>query len=457
MRGLLITNVNLIDPKKGPLGQRDVLLTDGVIAQVAPANRLLTLAETSGETAREIREISGEATGEIPAENSELTILDGSGLTAAPGLIDPHVHFRDPGQTHKEDIASGAQAAAAGGFTGVIMMGNTNPRIDTPAVIKEVLEKGKETPIRIWTCANATMGMRGKEMVDMDAAISAGAVLFTDDGLPIRDAALMERICRETAKRGKVLSLHEEDPQFVWQPGVNAGEVAEAMGLQGASREAEITMVERDIRIAKETGATLTVQHISAKESVELIRAALREEEKKGQKRLIHAEATPHHFTLTQEAVLEHGTNAKMNPPLRTEADRQAILAGLKDNIIDMIATDHAPHAPQEKAVEFTKAPSGIIGLETSLGLAYRELVATGVLTLQELMQKMSYHAAKLYGLEGGVIDVGAPADLVLFRENEEWIYDLSFSKSENSPFWGEKLPCKIHYTICGGQIVFAQ
>ena len=419
MRGLLIAGAHIIDPKKGDLGKRDLLLTDGLIAQITPVGKLSASAGQEAQT---------DPAGIKNSDPEALTVLDATGLTLLPGLIDPHVHFRDPGQTYKEDIESGALVAAAGGFTSVIMMGNTVPRIDTPEVIQAVLEKGRATPIRVYTCANITKDMAGRELVDMDACIQVGAVLFTDDGLPIRDEAIMHKACVEAAKRGKVLSLHEEAPEHVTEAGVNAGEVAREMGLTGASREAEITMVKRDIQIAEETGCPITIQHISAAESVALIREAVAKDAATGRARLIHAEATPHHFTLTEEAVRIHGTLAKMNPPLREKKDRQAILEGLRDNTIDMIATDHAPHTPEEKARDFTKAPSGIIGLETALSLAIRELIQKGVLTWQELTQKMSYNAAKLYGLEGGSIDVGAPADLVLVDPDRTWEYDTTFS-----------------------------
>lgn len=446
MRGLLITNVHTVDGKKGDLGLRDLLLTDGLIAQIAPAGRLSLHASSTDSSA------PGMQTADT---HEDLTVIDGTGLTALPGLVDPHVHFRDPGQTHKEDITTGARAAARGGFTSVIMMGNTVPRIDNPDIIRDVIARGDKTPINIYTCANVTKGMEGKELVDPDACIDAGAVLFTDDGLPIRDDDVMRRACTEAAKRDKVISLHEEDPAFVTEPGVNAGAVAKEMGLTGASREAEIRMVERDIRIAEETGCAITIQHISAAESVELIRQAVRDADATGKKRLIHAEATPHHFTLTEEAVRTHGTLAKMNPPLREERDRLAILEGLRDNTIDMIATDHAPHAPEEKAREFTAAPSGITGLESAFSLAVRELVAPGILTLPELACRMSYNAALLYGLDAGTIEIGAPADITIVDFNATWMFDASLSKSVNTPFLHETLPAPVRFTICGGQVVY--
>lgn len=446
LRGLLITNVHTVDGKKGDLGLRDLLLTDGIIAQIAPAGKL-ALHVTSTDTVHPAEQVSD--------SHENLLVIDGTALTAFPGLIDPHVHFRDPGQAEKEDITTGARAAARGGFTSVIMMGNTVPRIDTPDIIRDVINRGKNTGINVYTCANVTKGMEGKELVDMDACIEAGAVLFTDDGLPVHDEAVMRLACEEAAKRGKVISLHEEDPAFVTEAGINAGALAKEMGLTGASREAEIRMVERDIIIAEETGCAITVQHISAAESVELIRQAVQKAEAAGTKRLIHAEATPHHFSLTEDAVRIHGTCAKMNPPLREERDRLAIIEGLRDNTIDMIATDHAPHTPEEKAREFTKAPSGITGLETSLAYAVKELVQPNILTLPELACKMSYNAALLYGLDAGTIEVGAPADVTLFDMNGTWTYDETVSKSSNTPFLHETLPAPVRYTICGGRVVY--
>ena len=375
-------------------------------------------------------------------------VLDATGKVVAPGLVDCHVHFRDPGFTYKEDIDSGAMCAKRGGFTSVVMMGNTSPHMDNAQTIHDVLERGAKTGIRVYTCGNVTMDMAGKELVDRDELIDAGAVLFTDDGKPITDEGLMEQACVEAAKRGKIISLHEEDPSYITENGINAGKVADELGLTGSPREAEISMVKRDIDIAEKCRAEIVIQHISAAESVDLIRQA----KKRGIK--VHAEATPHHFTLTEDAVLKHGTLAKMNPPLRLESDRIAIIEGLKDGTIEMIATDHAPHSKEEKEKEFVQAPSGITGLETSLALGIRELVNKGYLTLPKLLSRMSTDPARIYGLDAGYIKEGGPADLVIFDPNEEWCFDKSVSKASNTPFLGEILPGKIAYTICRGVIV---
>ncbi len=428
METILIRDVEIVNPGGAGLLQGDLLLQDGRIAQAAPIGEILPQDPSAGQ----IREI------------------DGRDLIAFPGLIDAHVHFRDPGYTDKEDIMTGAAAAAHGGFTSVIMMGNTRPPMDTPSRIEAALARGRETGIRVYCCGNVTAGMLGRELTDFAALREAGAVLLSDDGLPIRDGSLMEKACIQAAELGAVISLHEENPAYIGQAGINRGAVAESMGMDGADREAEISMVARDIEIAARTGAKITIQHVSARESVDLIRAA----RSKGVR--IHAEATPHHFALTEEAVRTHGTNARMNPPLREEQDRMAILEGLADGTIDMIATDHAPHTAQEKARDFAEAPSGIIGLETALSLVYRELILTGFLTWEQAIERLTC-AYDVYGLPGGVIAEGEPADLVLFAPEEDWTVreDSLLSKACNTPFLGENLPGAVRMTICGGRIVY--
>ncbi|MBR5116701.1 MAG: dihydroorotase, partial [Lachnospiraceae bacterium] len=406
-----------------------LLLEDGRISQAAPTGELFS---PNGQPTAGIR------------------VIDGRDLIAFPGLIDAHVHFRDPGYTDKEDILTGAAAAAHGGFTTVVMMGNTRPPMDTPGRVEEALRRAAGTGIHVCCCGNVTAGMLGKELTDFAALKKAGAVLLTDDGLPIREEALMEKACRLAAGEHMILSLHEEDPAYIGQAGINRGRTAESMGYDGADRMAEISMVKRDIAIAERTGAELTIQHVSARESVELIRAA------KAAGLKIHAEATPHHFTLTEEAVTIHGTNARMNPPLREEEDRLAIMNGLADGTIDMIATDHAPHTAAEKARVFAEAPSGIIGLETALSLVYRELVLPGILTWAQAIERLT-RAYEVYGLPGGMIAEGEPADLVLFAPDEDWTAadDTLFSKARNTPFLDEVLPGVVRMTICGGRIVY--
>ncbi len=382
-------------------------------------------------------------------EKAECQRISGQGLTAAPGLVDVHVHFRDPGFTYREDILTGARAAAAGGFTTVVLMANTKPVVDNEETLNYVLNKGRETAIHVKTCATVTKGMQGKEVVDMERLAGAGACGFTDDGVPVLDESIVRRAMEQTAALGLPISFHEENPAVIINNGVNQGKASEYFGIGGSPREAEISMVERDLKIALETGAIVDIQHISSKEAVELVRQARRQSSN------IHAEATPHHFALTEEAVIRHKTLAKMNPPLREESDRQAIIKGLQDGTIDLIATDHAPHSKEEKEKDITQAPSGIIGLETALAVGITYLVETGCLTLSELIQKMSYNPAQMYHLDAGYVAEGGPADLILLDDKEAWTVTEFASKSWNSPFLGQTLKGKVKYTICSGEIVY--
>jgi dihydroorotase len=425
---LILKNGYLIEPESGYEGYKDILIDGDKIVDIVDKG------------CGKVENLSHDSANEV---------IDVAGKIVTAGLVDGHVHFRDPGFTYKEDIETGARASARGGFTSVVMMGNTNPHMDNVETIKYVLEKGKETGINVYTCANVTMNMEGKEQVDMEKLLDAGAVLFTDDGKPITDEKIMEAVCKKAAALDKVVSLHEEDPKFITDNGINAGAVAEKLGIKGSPREAEISMVKRDIEIAERTGAKITVQHISAAESVDLIRQA----KKRGVK--VYAEATPHHFTLTEDAVLKHGTLAKMNPPLRLESDRLAIIEGLKDGTIEMIATDHAPHSKEEKEKPIKEAPSGITGIETSLLLGIREIVDKGYMTLPELLKRMTICPAKIYGLDAGSVKVGGKADLVIFDNKTEWVFDKTYSKATNTPFLGEKFPARVLYTICSGKIVY--
>lgn len=376
-------------------------------------------------------------------------MLKADGLMIAPGLADTHVHFRDPGFLYKEDIDTGAAAAKKGGFTQIVLMANTNPCVDTGEVLSYVLKKGEKTGIHIHSCANVSRQMKGKELTDMEALAAAGAAGFTDDGIPLLDRELVREAMVRAKELKKLISFHEEDSKLITNNGIHAGEASHYYGVGGSPREAEYTLVERDIELAEETGAEIVIQHISTKEAVELVRRA----REKGIP--VHAEATPHHFTLTQQAVIEKGTLAKMNPPLREEEDRLAIIKGLADGTIELIATDHAPHSREEKEQAITTAPSGIIGLETALSLGIRELVEIGYLTLPGLIHRMSTAPCRLYGLDGGVLKEGVAADLVLFDPKEHWIVKEFASKSCNSPFLGEEMTGVVHATICGGEIVY--
>ncbi len=417
---ILIKNGRVMDPVTGTDAVQDVLICDTRIEEVGPG---------------------------LHAEADE--VIDASGLIVAPGLMDAHVHFRDPGQEYKEDMFSGAAAAAKGGFTTVVCMANTVPPVDNPEILRNVQEKGEKTGIHVLSACNVTRGMAGRELVDMEALADAGAAAFTDDGKPIMDEALLTLAMETAADLDIPISLHEEDPLFIRQPGVNMGRVSQLLDYGGASHTAEDVMTARDCALALHTGASVCIQHISSGNAVEIVRLF------KALGADVHAEATPHHFTLTEEAVLEYGTNARMNPPLRTEQDRQKIIEGIKDGTIDMIVTDHAPHSREEKAQPMGKAPSGIIGLETSLGLGIRSLVEPGHISMMQLLALMSTNPARFYRMIPGSVTQDAPADLVIFGEKELWKADHFVSKADNSPFKDWELPGRIHYTICGGNIVY--
>lgn len=386
--------------------------------------------------------------GEAGKDEAFDQVIEAEGLAAAPGLVDVHVHFRDPGLTYKEDIHTGAAAAAKGGFTTVVCMANTKPIVDNEETLRYVLEEGKKTGIHVLSCAAVSKDFKGQELTDMEGLLAAGAAGFTDDGIPLMDGALVRKAMEEAARLGTVLSFHEEDKTFIKENGINHGAVSQALGIYGSPALAEDSLVARDCMIALDTGACIDIQHISSGHSVEMVRLA----KKLGAN--VWAEVTPHHLALTEEAVLKHGSLAKMNPPLRTEEDRQQLIQGLKDGTIDMIATDHAPHSAEEKNRALTEAPSGIIGLETALALGITALVKPGHLTLMELMEKMSYNPARLYKLDCGRLQEGGPADLVIFDPEEEWVVEGFASKSSNSPFVGEKLTGKVKWTICRGKVV---
>ena len=418
---MLLKNGFLINPRTNTNQITDIRITDGQISELGSSLS--------------------------PLDDEQMIELNG--LTVSPGLIDTHIHFRDPGLTYKEDLHTGALAAAKGGVTSVICMANTKPTVDSVETLKDILTRGAKEKIRIYQTAAVSQGLKGEIMNDFDALKAAGACGFTDDGIPLLGADFCSKAMEKAAQLNMPISLHEEDKSFITNNGINAGEVSEKLGIKGSPSIAEEVMVARDCMLALHTKAPVVIQHISSGNSVALVRLA----KKLGAD--IHAEATPHHFTLTEEAVLTYGTLAKMNPPLRTEKDRLAIIEGLKDGTIDLIATDHAPHSEEEKNKPLTEAPSGITGLETSLGLGITNLVKTGHLTLMELLEKMTWNPAALYHLPSGSIEKGAPADLVIFDPDEKWTADTFLSKSSNTPFKGAELYGKIHYTICRGKVVY--
>ncbi len=418
---MLIRNGHLIDPASGLDQTGDLRLENGRIAGI----------------------------GSLTPEDGE-EVLDATGKVVCPGLVDVHVHFRDPGQTWKEDIHTGAAAAAAGGFTTVVCMANTVPPLDSVEVLQDLIQREKDLPIRVLNTANATVGMKGEELTDMDALKKAGAVGFTDDGKPIRNAAVTLAAMKKCGELGVPLSFHEEDPDLIASPGVNQGKVSEAVGVGGAPASAEYSLAARDCALAFDTNCDIDIQHVSAARTVDVLRAM------KQINPHIHGEVTPQHFSFTEDLVLERGALARVNPPLRTEADRQALLKGLQDGTLDLIVTDHAPHAKEEKDKGIAKAPSGMIGLETSLGLGMTCLVHAGVLSLSAMLEKMTINPCRLYHLPYGTLSAGASGDVTIFDPDAEWVVPDHFqSKSANSPFIGMTLKGKVCWTISRGQIVY--
>ena len=419
---MIIKNGLIADPASQTMLSADLRIRDGLICEISA--------------------------GLAPSEGEE--ILDAEGLVIAPGLIDTHVHFRDPGFTYKEDLHTGSLAAAKGGFTSVVCMANTSPTVDSVSVLNDILARAETERIHIYQAASVSRSLKGEEHTDMEALTQAGARGFTDDGIPLRNAAFLYQAMEEARRLDVPISLHEEDPSFIKNNGINHGPVSDQLGICGSPSVAEESLVARDCLLALRSGAHVVIQHISSGRSVELIRVF------KEMGARLHAEATPHHFTLTEDAVLKYGTLAKMNPPLRAEEDRLAIIRGLADGTIDLIATDHAPHSAEEKARSITAAPSGIIGLETALSLGITELVRPGHLTLLQLLEKMTVNPAQLYHLPAGKIAEGEAADLVLFNPEEQWVPQEYASRSSNSPFTGRKLYGKVKMTLCSGEVIYA-
>ncbi|MBR6384255.1 MAG: dihydroorotase [Lachnospiraceae bacterium] len=430
---MIIKNGRIIDPANNLDAIGDIQVKDGIITNVIIKDNMSDNTDISDEE-----------------------IIDATGLVVMPGFIDVHSHFRDPGFEYKEDIFTGAKAAAAGGYTTVVLMCNTKPTVDNPETLDYVLNKGRQTEIKVESCSTVTYGLKGEKLTDFDEMIKHGAVGFTDDGIPLMD----ENLLREAFRKAKdyPVSLHEEDKTLIKNNGINHGEASEHYGVYGSPREAEISLIGRDLQIALEEGGMIDVQHISSKEGVELVREALRKDLSTQNVRHIHAEATPQHFSLTEEALIIKGTLGKLNPPFREEADRLAIIEGLKDGTIDLIATDHAPHAAEEKAKSITDAPSGMIGLETAFALAVTHLVNEAGMSLSDVVSKITINPAKLYKFDRGTLGVGKPADITIADINEKWIVseDNFKSKSHNSPFIGEELTGRIKYTICDGRIVYS-
>lgn len=418
---LLIRNGRVLDPYTNINAQMDILIgDDGVIRELG--SRL-----------------------DAPAG---CAVYDAAGLTVSPGFVDGHVHFRDPGQTEKEDVLTGAAAAAAGGYATVICMANTLPTCDTPEIIRYVTDKAKDCPVEVLQAGAVTKGLKGQELTDFAALQAAGAPCLTDDGINLTNAGLCRAAMEQAAERDILLSFHEEEPSLVPSPGVNFGSAAaQQFGVPGARASAETAMIARDIALALDTGARVLFQHVSSAQSAALIRAG----KKLGAR--IYAEVTPHHISLTEDDVLAHGTYARMNPPLRREADREALIDALADGTIDMIATDHAPHTAEEKAREFAKAPSGITGLETAFSVCNTYLVQTGRLTPMQLVDRMSKAPAEIYGLTGRAVAAGNYARLVLLDWDSRMVYKTYRSKAVNTPYTGMQLTGAPRAIVTGARV----
>lgn len=422
MGRILIRGGRILDPAASRDEVADVLIEDGKIAAIGAG------LDASGTTA-----------------------IDAAGCWVAPGFVDLHTHLREPGQEYKEDIASGGRSAVAGGFTTVCCMANTHPVNDDPAVTDYILDRARQdSPARVLPIAAATRGLEGRVMTEMSALQKAGAVAFSDDGRTLMDGAVMRRVLEYARMIGAPVSVHAEDRHLVGQGVVNEGAVSTRLGLPGSPAAAETVLVARDLLLAELTGGHLHVAHVSTAGSVDLIRAA--------RERGVHvtAEVTPHHLTLTDEAALGYDTNTKMAPPLRSASDVRACRQGLVDGVLDAIATDHAPHAPHEKDVEFTAAPPGVLGFETAFPVVM-DLVRTGEITPLELMRRLSTTPARILRQRSGTLAVGAEADVVVLDPDREWVYDpmKGWSKSHNSPWAGKTMRGRAVATIVAGRLVY--
>lgn len=418
----LLKNGTLIDYKTNTFEKFDVLIEDDKVKKIA----------------KEIEETAD-------------TIIDCTNFYIMPGMVDMHCHLREPGGEHKETIETGSKSAVAGGFTTICPMPNTKPTPDNPETLKYIIEKAKNIDLcNVLPFSSVTIGEKGEELVNFEEQLKAGAIAFSDDGMPITNAKMIREAMFKANSLNSFISEHCEE-KSVSAGAINAGEIAKKLGVGGVLPEAEEIMASRDIVISETNNLRTHICHISTKTSVNMIRDA----KKRGVK--VTCETCPHYFTFTVHEVLESGVNAKMNPPLREEEDRKAIIQGLKDGTIDSIITDHAPHAEDEKAKGLEKAPNGIIGFETALSAEIMNLVDPGYIDYINLVRLTSYTPSKLLKIDRGTIEEGKVADITIFDPNEEYIYKKEniVSKSKNSPFIGKKLKGKVKYTIVGGKIKY--
>jgi dihydroorotase len=429
---LLLKNGIVVDPSQNLMGVRDVLIERDMGQGTWGKGRILAVAEN------------------IVAEDAE--VIDCTGKLVVPGLVDMHVHFREPGEEHKETIATGSAAAVAGGFTTVCCMPNTKPPLDSVAAIEFVLRRADEVRLcRVLPIGAVSVGLKHEQLTEMAAMKEAGAVAFSDDGEPVQDAGFLRKVLAYAKVCDAVVILHCEDKSLTAGGVMNEGLTSLRLGLRGMPKTAEVTSVQRAVELAKLTGSKVHIAHVSTKEAVEVIRRA------KEQGVQVTAEVTPHHLTLIEEAVGDYDTNAKMNPPLRTDEDVVALREALLDGVIDCIATDHAPHAIEEKETTFDDAPFGIVGLETAVGVLWTELVHKANFPLMRLVEAMSTKPCQILGLDGGTLREGSRADVTVIDPDAEWVVqpEKFRSKGKNTPYAGWKLKGKVVMTICGGQVVF--
>lgn len=421
---ILIKNGRLINPSENLDKVMDIFVEDGIIKEKAES-----------------------------IEKQADTVIDAAGCYVMPGLIDLHVHFRDPGLTYKEDIETGSKAAAKGGFTTVCCMPNTKPVVDNVETVKYIIEKGEKTGLtNVLPVGAVTKNMAGVEITDVEELKKAGICAISEDGKSVMNSGVYRKAMKNAAKANVPVLAHCEDINLVEGGVINLGDKSSELGVKGISNAVEDVIAMRDIMLAKETGATLHLCHCSTKDSVEMVKRAKEEGIK------VTAEVCPHHFSMCSDDITSNDGNFKMNPPLRAREDMEALIKGLQDDIMDVISTDHAPHSAEEKAKDLEHSPFGIVGLETSVALTVTNLVKKGYLTPMQMAAKMSYNPAKVLGIPKGTLDEGKIADITIIDPNKEYTIDVNTfeSKGKNTPFDGYKVSGEVEYTILNGKVVYS-